>query len=152
LPRHVSDILVPIDSVPNAGVGRLVELARGYSARLTLVHVVAVVPYPPPVSMVDMYRSMIDEGEEMLERTRRRVEMEGIEVRTKLLIGVPGPTIVDESRDYDLVVMVMPHRPWILDRILDLLKAVTFSDVRRPVTRRALCPVLTVRVGGPDPH
>lgn len=144
-PPDVKEILVPVDSVSDAEVTQLLDGTRGYGARLTLVHVVEVIPYPPPVSMVDMYRSMVEDGRGLLEDFKHRLEGEGVEVRTKLLIGIPAVSIVEESRDYDLVMMVLPKRPAILERILDAFKAITFSDVRRHVTKWAQCPVVTIR-------
>lgn len=68
-----------------------------------------------------------------------RVQAAGIAVKTTILKGVPGPTIVVYANEQDVDVVVIGSRG------LNTLQEMVLGSVSHKVMKRVQCPVLVVK-------
>jgi len=135
-------ILVATDGSENAAracveTGRI---AKAMDSEVTVAHVV----YIPPMYRYDVgpgiERTLIEDGERILEDSKREVGASGIQARTKLIReGNPAERIVEEAEagSYDLIVVGSGG--------LGRASALELGSVSAGVSRLSRCSLLIVR-------
>jgi universal stress protein A len=137
---HIQTILVPTDfsEIAESALHVAQALARDHHAKIVLMS--APLP-PPPVSEVYVpvgdYSGLTEETKRQLTTQARTVTE--LTVETRVLVGPPGPSIVEIAKDCraDLIVMGTHGRSG-LNRLL-------LGSVAEYVLRHAPCPVLTIK-------
>ncbi len=143
-------ILIPTDgSGPSeAAVKAGLELAKSLQAEVTLLYVVEpvmarifigpeTVPYYPELS-----RDLEVSGKQALERAEGFAQYLGVPVKRELKQGSAPQVIVEEAKQYDLVVMGTHGRSG-LDRLL-------LGSVAQKVLQKSTTPILVVRHPGEE--
>jgi nucleotide-binding universal stress UspA family protein len=137
--------LVPIDfsAYSDQALDYAIGLATTLQARLSLLHVIHVVPLgigdmgavPPAAYLEDLET----EARHGLEDCLKRVQDAGLQGDIVLVHGVPFQSIVDTAQDkkVDLIVMGTHGRTGLSHALL--------GSVAEKVVRLALCPVLIAR-------
>lgn len=117
------NILVPVDAdgVANDALDEALALAKVSNGHVTALHVVKAGADAPP----------------FLKETLNKAESAGIRAELKLMTGMPGETILSESKNYDLIVMGTAKK-----------KKILANSVAKEVIRAARCPVIVVRAKG----
>ncbi len=138
-------ILVPTDGSEEVerALAYAFDLARAHDATVRVLYVVNVTGYgglPMETAWEGVSDALYAEGRAAVERAESLAPAD-IEIETSVLEGSPSRTIVEQaaSENCDLVVMGTHGRGGI-DRLL-------LGSVTERVVRRAIVPVLTVRVG-----
>ena len=129
-----------LNSLPYA-----VDLAKRYSAKLYLIHVIHDVGktsgwYVPHVSLDEMYKEMTKDAKAQLDKSFVD-EMRGFkDIEHVVLTGIPYQEIsrFAEEKKIDLIVIGTQGRTG-LERML-------FGSTAEQVVRHAPCPVITVRL------
>lgn len=137
------NILVAHDFSDRSGAAVRVagEWARAFDAAITLLHVVEPVVYPEFYAINalsdDVMTRLQDRATEALDEAAMEI-LEGLTVKTRVLIGRAIDTIIAEaqSENYDLVVMGT--------RGLTGLETLVLGSVAEGVLRRCPVPLLTV--------
>jgi nucleotide-binding universal stress UspA family protein len=142
-------IVVPYDFSPasKAALGRAVEFARTFGARLGLVHVVDesayyVVPFDLPSVSPVYLRELEERLGGHLEGVAGPVREAGLACETAVLRGLIAPTIlahVEEVKPWMVVMGTHGLTGW---------RHALLGSVAERVVQRARCPVLVV----PDPE
>jgi nucleotide-binding universal stress UspA family protein len=140
----IQHILVPVDfsGYAEQALAYAIELARKLSARLTLLHVVNMMPISVgdgialPYSYIQELEAEVQRG---METYRQRVQDAGLEGTILVESGMPFQRIVDVARDQhvDLIVMGTQGRTGLAHLLL--------GSVAEKVVRLAPCPVLVTR-------
>ena len=137
--------LVPIDFSAHAdqALDYAIALAQKLPARLTLVHVIHLMP----LGIVDggaslpptYFETLEADVRQSLETYNKRVADAGLESAVMILHGIPFQAIVDVARDeqVDMIIMGTHGRTG--------LKHVLLGSVAEKVLRLAPCPVLITR-------
>ena len=140
----LKQILVPIDfSEPSeAALNYGIALARGFRAKLHLLHVLAKAPAESGGSVeypIGLFERMRDDAREHLGKILTGHQAEDVPSEFTTRVGAPYVEIVRyaKDRDIDLVVMGTHGR--------GLVAHMLMGSVAENVVRRAPCPVLTVR-------
>ena len=143
-------ILVATDGSEHAvrAIKQAVELARAGGGELTLISVVhppsAMVVtggVPPPLRLDELQEEMERTAEDELAAAALTVPDE-VPVETKLLVGSPGPAIVEEGENYDLIVVGSRGRGAITSALL--------GSVSHHVVQASKVPVLVVHGETPE--
>ena len=140
----IQHILVPVDfsGYAEQALEYAIELARKLSARLTLLHVLHMMP----MGVVDgtalpysYIQELEAEVQQRMEAYRQRVQDAALEGTVLVEAGSPFQGIVDTARDQhvDLIVMGTQGRTG--------LAHVFLGSVAEKVVRLAPCPVLVAR-------
>jgi nucleotide-binding universal stress UspA family protein len=137
-------ILVPIDfsGYAEQALEYAIDLANKLSARLTLLHVIQLMPVGV-VEGATLPYSYLQELEtdiqQRMETYRQRVQTAGLENAVVVEHGMPFQSIVDLARDQhvDLIVMGTHGRTGLAHMFL--------GSVAEKVVRLAPCPVLVTR-------
>jgi nucleotide-binding universal stress UspA family protein len=138
-------ILIPVDFSEYAeqALEYAIGLARKLPARLTLLHVIHIMPLgvaPEGIALPYPYLQEIEaEVQQRLETYRQRIQEAGLEGTVLVESGTPFQCIVDTARDQhvDLIVMGTQGRTG--------LAHVFLGSVAEKVVRLAPCPVLVTR-------
>jgi nucleotide-binding universal stress UspA family protein len=150
-PRTIRKILIPSDF--SDGSERAVEyaelFARSFGAKILLVHAIEPFPYSATdsLTLVDHSKALATIAASLLENQRKPLLKAGLEVRTRVLIGLPASEILRAAakEKADLIVMGTHGRSG--------LGHLLVGSVAEKVVRMAKCPVMTVRgekgAGGP---
>jgi nucleotide-binding universal stress UspA family protein len=114
-------------------------LARDYRARVIALHV-----YPPPLNGAEaVERRRTDDLEEVLlaELCRHTAALSDVPVEHRLVEGDPAETILQfaDEEGCDLIVLGTHGRTGVRRALM--------GSVAEAVSRRAACPVVTVRAG-----
>jgi universal stress protein A len=156
-PMTLQHLLVPVDfsGETPAAVSAAVELARKFSGRLTLLHVVGPMLLPTGdfylvgdmVAMTAAYRENLIEAARQELNTLVAWTPAGVPVDTAIKVGIPWHCILDFAAEYptDRVVMSNHGRSG--------LKHLWLGSVAGRVVQHAPCPLLVVRprTGGSPP-
>jgi nucleotide-binding universal stress UspA family protein len=142
-------ILLPTDG--SAGMERVIEhagdLARVHDATVHAVYVLDAASFsglPMESSWEGVQQVLEDEGRTALSQVERLLA-DDVSVTTETIKGSPSREIVRYATDNDVDVIVMgTHGRGGIDRLL-------MGSVAENVVRRSRVPVLTVRVGEPEP-
>lgn len=142
-----SKILVAVDGSPFAerALRSAVDLAKRYSARLVVVHVVlrrfyAVTPSEAGVLATTVFaKEMEAEGREILRKVEEYLKGERVGYECKLLEGVPADEIVKaaEAEKVDLIVLG--------SRGLTEVRAFLLGSVSDKISHHAKCPILIMK-------
>jgi nucleotide-binding universal stress UspA family protein len=141
--RH---ILAPTDfsEYSKQAVASALEWAQKFGAKLTMLHVIELPPYPvegyvPPslsaTFMDDLERQAITDLAQLVPEA----ESTGVEVARVVAVGSPYRKIIDmaEAEQVDLIVMATAGRTG--------FSRLVMGSIAERVVRSASCPVLTIR-------
>ncbi len=137
-------ILIPTDGSENAKVAasKGLELAKSINAEVTAMSVVdmGTMAYASQGfnSMAPVYSFLEESAKSAVDLVRAEGEERGIDVKTIVGKGVPANAIIEESKDYDLIVMGTMGRTGLPHLLL--------GSVAEKVVRLAHCPVLVIRI------
>jgi nucleotide-binding universal stress UspA family protein len=144
--RH---ILAPTDfsEYSKQAVVAALELARTFGAKLTILHVVELPPYPVegyvPPAVNATWPTFLDDLERQatqdLAQLVPEAESSDVEVVRLVAVGSPNRKIIDtaEAAQVDLIVMATAGRSGFSRLIM--------GSIAERVVRAATCPVLTIR-------
>jgi nucleotide-binding universal stress UspA family protein len=142
-----SRILVAVDGSPYAdrALKCAVELAKRYTAKLIIVHVIlrqfyAVTPSEAGVLATTVFtKEMETEGKQIVSKAESYARAQEAECESKLLQGVPAEEIIKiaASENIDLIV--------IGSRGLTEVRAFLLGSVSDKVSHHAKCPTLIVK-------
>jgi universal stress protein A len=147
--RH---ILAPTDfsDYSKKALSDAFELAQTFGAKLSLLHVVELPPYPlegfaPPAVSADLLSDLERQASAELARVLPEARQATIEVTRAVAMGAPSQTIVEtaEAAHVDLIVMATHGRTG--------LSHLLIGSVAERVVRTAPCPVLTIRPAAAQP-
>jgi universal stress protein A len=141
--RH---ILAPTDFSDSSkkAISDALELAQTFGAKLSLLHIVELPPYPiegfvPPTMGADLLGDLERQATAKLAQVLPEAQGATIEVTRAVTTGSPPRKIVEtaEAADVDLIVMATHGRTG--------LSHLLIGSVAERVVRTAPCPVLTIR-------
>ena len=141
--RH---ILAPTDfsEYSKKAVASALELAKKFGAKLSILHVVELPPYPvegyvPPSLTATFIEDLEREASQELAQIVPEAESAGVEVARLVTVGSPYRKIIDmaEAEQVDLIVMATAGRTGFSHLIM--------GSIAERVVRTASCPVLTIR-------
>jgi nucleotide-binding universal stress UspA family protein len=141
--RH---ILAPTDFSEYSKQARAsaLELAKKFSAKLSILHVVELPPYPvegyvPPSLTATFLEDLEREATQQLAQVVPEAESASVEVARLVTVGSPYRKIIDtaEAEQVDLIVMATAGRTGFSHLIM--------GSIAERVVRTASCPVLTIR-------
>ncbi len=142
----IQKILHPTDfsKGADAALELAIEMARTFSAELTILHVYAVPVHLDPLGVgyaqpLSLSQKLNDNAERALEPLRHRAAKQGVMTQTLALEGIATEAILAtaEGCSTDLIVMGTHGRTG--------FKHLLLGSVAERVVRAASCPVLTVR-------
>ena len=141
--RH---ILAPTDfsEYSKKAVASALELARKFGAKLTILHVVELPPYPvegyvPPAVNATFLDDLERQATQDLAQLVPEAESSNVEVVRLVAVGSPYRKIIDtaEAEQVDLIVMATAGRTGFSHLVM--------GSIAERVVRTATCPVLTIR-------
>jgi nucleotide-binding universal stress UspA family protein len=141
--RH---ILAPTDfsEYSKNAVASALEWAKTFGAKLTILHVVELPPYPvegyvPPNLSATFLKDLERQASVDLAQLVPEAEAAGIEVARVVAVGTPYRTIIEtaEADHVDLIIMATAGRTGFSHLVL--------GSIAERVVRTASCPVLTIR-------
>ena len=141
--RH---ILAPTDfsDYSKKAVTSALALAKTYSARLTVLHVVELPPYPiegyVPFSVSSSFMEDLErQATQDLAQLLPDAATAGVEVVRLVAVGTPYRKIIEvaEAEQVDLIVMATAGRTGFSHLVM--------GSIAERVVRTATCPVLTIR-------
>jgi nucleotide-binding universal stress UspA family protein len=141
--RH---ILAPTDfsDYSKQAVASGLELAKKFSAKLSILHVIELPPYPvegyvPPSLTATFLEDLERQASQELVQVVPEAESAGVEVVRQVAVGSPYQKIIDraEAEQVDLIVMATAGRTGFSRLIM--------GSIAERVVRTASCPVLTIR-------
>jgi universal stress protein A len=144
---EIHHILAPTDFSDHSkkALDYAVGLAEKFAAKLLLLHVVEIPPYPvegyaPPSLAATFLEDLERQATEELARWLPEGAPQNVEVTRAVTIGSPYRTILEtaEAEGVDLIVMATIGRTGISRLVM--------GSVAERIVRHATCPVLTIRV------
>ena len=141
--RH---ILAPTDfsEYSKKAIASALELAKTFGARLTILHVVELPPYPiegfVPSSVSSSFIEDLErQATQDLAQVVPEAETSGVAVTRVIVVGTPYQKILDtaEAEQVDLIVMATAGRTGFSHLVM--------GSIAERVVRTATCPVLTIR-------
>lgn len=141
--RH---ILAPTDfsEYSKKAVASALELAKKFGAKLSILHVVELPPYPvegyvPPSLTPTFLEDLERQASQELAQVVPEAESAGVEVARLVAVGSPYRKIIDmaEAEQVDLIVMATAGRTG--------FSRLVIGSIAERVVRTASCPVLTTR-------
>jgi nucleotide-binding universal stress UspA family protein len=141
--RH---ILAPTDfsEYSKKAVASALELAKKFGAKLTILHVIELPPYPiegyfPPSLGATFLDDLERQAKQDLAQIVPEAEEAHLEVARLVAVGTPYHTIIDtaEAEQVDLIVMATVGRTG--------FSRLVMGSIAERVVRTASCPVLTIR-------
>jgi nucleotide-binding universal stress UspA family protein len=141
--RH---ILAPTDfsEYSKQAVASALELAKKFGAKLSILHVVELPPYPvegyvPPSLSATFLEDLERQASQDLAQVVPEAESASIEVARLVTVGSPYRKIIDmaEAEQVDLIVMATAGRTG--------FSRLVMGSIAERVVRTASCPVLTIR-------
>ncbi|WP_456471829.1 universal stress protein [Methanocaldococcus sp.] len=141
-------IVVPTDGseVSMEAVNHAIHIAKKLNSEIYAIYVVDISPFvglPMEGSWEMITEVLREEGEEILKKVKELGEKEGVEIKTKMLDGIPAEEIVRfaKEKNADLIVMGTTGKTG-LERIL-------LGSVAERVIKTSPCPVLVVKKQSP---
>ena len=144
--RH---ILAPTDfsEYSKQAVASALELAKKFGAKLTILHVIELPPYPvegyvPPSLSATFMDDLERQATTDLAQLAPEAEAANVEVARVIAVGTPYRKIIDtaEAEQVDLIVMATAGRTGFSHLVM--------GSIAERVVRTASCPVLTIRPHG----
>jgi nucleotide-binding universal stress UspA family protein len=141
----ITHILVPTDfsEYANDALDYAIELAKAFTARLTLLHVIHLSPLAvddyDTSGLVSYWEEIETDAQQRMQALLNRVHQKGLQGETMMIHDVPFQAILDTAKDKgaDLIVMGTHGRTG--------LTHVLMGSVAERVVRMAPCPVLVTR-------
>ena len=135
-------ILVPTDGseYTKAAVRKAMELAKLSGGKVTALYVLdqtILTNMPMDTAVMNVYNTLETEGKEAVDFVRDLGASEGVEVEVVIKEGTPVKVILDESANYDIIVMGTLGRTG--------MSKLLMGSVAERVVRASQCPVLVVR-------
>lgn len=135
-------ILVPTDGseYTKAAVRKAMELAKLSGGKVTALYVLdqtILTNMPMDTAVMNVYNTLEKEGKEAVDFVRDLGASEGVEVEVVIKEGTPVKVILDESANYDIIVMGTLGRTG--------MSKLLMGSVAERVVRASQCPVLVVR-------
>ena len=135
-------ILVPTDGseYTKAAVRKAMELAKLSGGKVTALYVLdqtILTNMPMDTAVMNVYNTLEKEGKEAVDFVRDLGASEGVEVEVVIKEGTPVKVILDESANYDIIVMGTLGRTG--------MSKLLMGSVDERVVRASQCPVLVVR-------
>jgi nucleotide-binding universal stress UspA family protein len=143
---QVQHILAPTDfsEYSKKAVASALEWAKKFAAKLSILHVIELPPYPvegyaPPSLTATFLEDLERQASQELAQIVPEAESAGVEVARLVTVGSPYRKIVDmaEAEQVDLIVMATAGRTGISHLVM--------GSIAERVVRTASCPVLTIR-------
>lgn len=142
---QLKKVLVPLDfSEPSRKALRYAQaFAEQFGARLTLLHVVEPLSYPPDFAVVPLLPPDA-EGPRLQELAKHLAELGrsvggGVETEPIVISGRPWQGVVDYAKEADVDLIIVSTHGY------TGLKHVLLGSVTEKIVRHAPCPVLVVR-------
>ncbi len=137
-----NNILVPTDGseYTKAAVRKAMELAKLSGGKVTALYVLdqtILTNMPMDTAVMNVYNTLEKEGKEAVDFVRDLGAQEGVEVEVLIKEGTPVKVILDESANYDVIVMGTLGRTG--------MSKLLMGSVAERVVRASQCPVLVVR-------
>ncbi len=137
-----NNILVPTDGseYTKAAVREAVSLAKLSGGKITALYVLdqsVFTNMPMDTAVMNVYNTLEKEGKAAVDFVRDLGAENGIEVEVSIKEGTPVKVILDESPNYDIIVMGTLGRTG--------MSKLLMGSVAERVVRAAQCPVLVVR-------
>ena len=135
-------ILVPTDGseYTKAAVRKAMELAKLSGGKITALYVLdqtILTNMPMDTAVTNVYNTLEKEGKEAVDFVRDLGAQESVEVEVVIKEGTPVKVILDESANYDIIVMGTLGRTG--------MSKLLMGSVAERVVRASQCPVLVVR-------
>ena len=135
-------ILVPTDGseYTKAAVRKAMELAKLSGGKVTALYVLdqtILTNMPMDTAVMNVYNTLEKEGKEAVDFVRDLGAQESVEVEVVIKEGTPVKVILDESANYDIIVMGTLGRTG--------MSKLLMGSVAERVVRASQCPVLVVR-------
>lgn len=135
-------ILVPLDGSETSirALDKAIEIAKKFDGKITLVHVYSASFYTKtPDQLYKFIQSARDYGDEILEKGKKKVKLEKIEVEKLLLNGHPVEEILNTANEgnFDLIVIGIKG--------MSKIKKILVGSVTDRIIKHTPCPVLVVR-------
>jgi nucleotide-binding universal stress UspA family protein len=143
---QVRHILAPTDfsEYSKQAVTSALELAKRFGAKLSILHVVELPPYPvegyvPPSLSATFMEDLERQASQELAHIVPEAESTGVEVARLVTVGSPYRKIIDmaEAEQVDLIVMATAGRTG--------FSRLVMGSIAERVVRTSSCPVLTIR-------
>ena len=135
-------LLVPTDGCEytKAAVRKAMELAKLSGGKITALYVLdqtILTNMPMDTAVMNVYNTLEKEGKEAVDFVRDLGAQESVEVEVVIKEGTPVKVILDESANYDIIVMGTLGRTG--------MSKLLMGSVAERVVRASQCPVLVVR-------
>ncbi len=136
------NILVPTDGseYTKAAVREAVELAKLSGGKVTALYVLdqsVFTNMPMDTAVMNVYNTLEKEGKAAVDFVRDLAAENNVEAEVSIKEGTPVKVILDESSNYDIIVMGTLGRTG--------MSKLLMGSVAERVVRAAQCPVLVVR-------
>ena len=136
------NILVPTDGseYTKAAIRKAMELAKLAGGKITALYVLdqtILTNMPMDTAVMNVYNTLEKEGKEAVDFVRDLGAQEGVQVEISVKEGTPVKVILDESANYDIIVMGTLGRTG--------MSKLLMGSVAERVVRASQCPVLVVR-------
>ena len=136
------NILVPTDGseYTKAAVRKAMELAKLSGGKITALYVLdqtILTNMPMDTAVMNVYNTLEKEGKTAVDFVRDLGAEEGVPVELSIKEGTPVKVILDESANYDVIVMGTLGRTG--------MSKLLMGSVAERVVRASQCPVMVVR-------
>jgi len=135
-------ILVPTDGsdYTKPAISTAMELAKLTGGKLTALYVLdqtVLTNMPMDTAVMNVYKTLEKEGQEAVDFVMEEAKKVGVDVEVMVKEGAPVKVILEESNNYDVIVMGTLGRTG--------MSKLLMGSVAERVVRAASCPVLVVR-------
>ncbi|AMK13595.1 universal stress protein [methanogenic archaeon mixed culture ISO4-G1] len=135
-------ILVPTDGseYTKPAIKQAVELAKLTGAEITALYVLdqtVLTNMPMDTAVMNVYKTLEKEGQDAVDYVTDLCKEAGVKVEVAVKEGTPVKVILDESNNYDVIVMGTLGRTG--------MSKLLMGSVAERVVRAASCPVMVVR-------
>ncbi|MFT0899275.1 universal stress protein [Candidatus Methanoprimaticola sp. MG2] len=136
------NILVPTDGseYTKSAVKKAMELAKLSGGKVTALYVLdqtILTNMPMDTAVMNVYNTLEKEGKVAVDYVRDLGAEEGVEVELSIKEGTPVKVILEESPNYDIIVMGTLGRTG--------MSKLLMGSVAERVVRASMCPVMVVR-------
>jgi nucleotide-binding universal stress UspA family protein len=138
----LNKILIPTDGsdYTKPAIKQAIELAKMSGAEVTALYVLdqtVLTNMPMDTAVMNVYKTLEKEGQEAVDYVLDLAKENGVTAQVSVKEGTPVKVILDESPNYDMIVMGTLGRTG--------MSKLLMGSVAERVVRAASCPVLVVR-------
>ena len=135
-------ILVPTDGseYTKPAIKQAIELAKMSGGEVTALYVLdqtVLTNMPMDTAVMNVYKTLEKEGQDAVNFVMQMAEEAGVKATLEVKEGTPVKVILDESANYDIIVMGTLGRTG--------MSKLLMGSVAERVVRAASCPVMVVR-------